>query len=71
MTTGFGWHVVVARDGRVVHSSTAGQRDAEAGLPVTDDTRWRIYSMSKPITSVAAPVAASAAAKSAGSVPRW
>ncbi|GAA4881751.1 serine hydrolase domain-containing protein [Actinomycetospora straminea] len=49
-----GWHIVVARDGRVVHSSTAGQRDAEAGLPVTDDTRWRIYSMSKPITSVAA-----------------
>ncbi|GAA4908008.1 CubicO group peptidase (beta-lactamase class C family) [Actinomycetospora succinea] len=49
-----GWHIVVARDGKVVHSSTAGQRDVEAGLPVTDDTRWRIYSMSKPITSVAA-----------------
>ncbi|WP_285648990.1 serine hydrolase domain-containing protein [Actinomycetospora sp. NBRC 106375] len=48
-----GWHAVVARDGRVVHSSTAGNRDLEAGLPVTDDTRWRIYSMSKPITSVA------------------
>ena len=48
-----GWHAVVARDGRVVHSSTAGHRDVEAGLPVTDDTRWRIYSMSKPITSVA------------------
>ncbi|MEJ2863107.1 serine hydrolase domain-containing protein [Actinomycetospora flava] len=49
-----GWHAVVARDGKVVHSSTVGQRDAEAGLPVTDDTRWRIYSMTKPITSVAA-----------------
>ena len=49
-----GWHAVVARDGRVVHSSTAGQRDEAAGLPTTDDTRWRIYSMSKPITSVAA-----------------
>ncbi|GAA4733303.1 serine hydrolase domain-containing protein [Actinomycetospora chibensis] len=49
-----GWHAVVARDGKVVHSSSAGHRDAEAGLPVTDDTRWRIYSMSKPITSVAA-----------------
>ncbi|MHC1562920.1 serine hydrolase domain-containing protein [Actinomycetospora sp. C-140] len=48
-----GWHAVVARDGRVVHSSTAGHRDVDAGLPVTDDTRWRIYSMSKPITSVA------------------
>lgn len=51
-----GWQAVLARDGKVVHSSTAGQRDAEAGLPVTDDTRWRIYSMSKPITSVAAMV---------------
>ena len=49
-----GWHIVVARDGQVVHSTVAGDRDAEAGVPVTDDTRWRIYSMSKPITSVAA-----------------
>jgi CubicO group peptidase (beta-lactamase class C family) len=49
-----GWHAVVTRDGKVVHSSTAGHRDAEAGLSVTDDTRWRIYSMSKPVTSVAA-----------------
>jgi CubicO group peptidase (beta-lactamase class C family) len=31
-----------------------GQRDAEAGLPVEPDTIWRIYSMTKPITSVAA-----------------
>ncbi|HEX3783761.1 MAG TPA: serine hydrolase domain-containing protein [Pseudonocardiaceae bacterium] len=49
-----GWHVVVTRRGRVVHSALAGLRDAEAGLPTTEDTRWRIYSMSKPITSVAA-----------------
>ncbi len=49
-----GWHAVVTRHGAVVHSSTAGMRDAEAGAPVTEDTRWRIYSMSKPITSVAA-----------------
>jgi CubicO group peptidase (beta-lactamase class C family) len=49
-----GWHVVVSRDGRIVHSSTAGQRDEAAGLPTTGDTRWRIYSMTKPITSVAA-----------------
>ncbi|WP_433783984.1 serine hydrolase domain-containing protein [Actinomycetospora sp. CA-101289] len=51
-----GWHAVVARDGQVVHSTVAGARDAEAGEPVTDDTRWRLYSMSKPITSVAAMV---------------
>ena len=35
-------------------SSSYGQRDAEAGLPVEPDTLWRIYSMTKPVTSVAA-----------------
>ncbi|GGM62598.1 serine hydrolase domain-containing protein [Dactylosporangium sucinum] len=49
-----GWHIVVARDGRVAHSSVYGQRDAEAGLPVEPGTQWRIYSMTKPVTSVAA-----------------
>jgi CubicO group peptidase (beta-lactamase class C family) len=49
-----GWHIVVARDGDVVHSSCAGYRDIERQIPVDDETRWRIFSMSKPITSVAA-----------------
>src|SRR4051812_34862489 len=49
-----GFVCVIARDGRLVHAARAGQRDVEAGLPVTDDTIWRIYSMTKPITSVAA-----------------
>jgi len=49
-----GWQVVLARHGHVVHSSVYGQRDLEAGLPVEQDTLWRIYSMTKPITSVAA-----------------
>src|SRR5215469_7330648 len=49
-----GWQIVVTRRGRVVHSSIYGQRDLEAGLPVTEDTLWRIYSMTKPVTSVAA-----------------
>src|SRR5712672_1503823 len=31
-----------------------GSRDLEAGTPVETDTLWRIYSMTKPITSVAA-----------------
>ena len=31
-----------------------GRADLEAGRPVADDTLWRIYSMTKPITSVAA-----------------
>ncbi|WP_432829003.1 serine hydrolase domain-containing protein [Dactylosporangium sp. CA-092794] len=49
-----GWQLMIARDGRVVHSSVHGHRDAEAALPVEPDTLWRIYSMTKPITSVAA-----------------
>jgi CubicO group peptidase (beta-lactamase class C family) len=49
-----GWQVVVTRRGHVVHSSEAGRRDDEADLPVEPDTRWRIFSMTKPITSVAA-----------------
>ncbi len=49
-----GWQLVVARHGEVAHASTYGQRDREAGLPVAPDTLWRIYSMTKPITSVAA-----------------
>jgi CubicO group peptidase (beta-lactamase class C family) len=49
-----GWQLAIARDGRVVHSSMHGHRDAEAGLPVEADTLWRLYSMTKPITSVAA-----------------
>jgi CubicO group peptidase (beta-lactamase class C family) len=49
-----GTHVVVARRGEVVHSSCCGMRDAEAGLPVEQDTLWRIFSMTKPITSVTA-----------------
>ena len=48
-----GWQIAVARRGEVVHASTYGHRDREAGLPVEPDTLWRIYSMTKPITSVA------------------
>src|SRR6201999_3882018 len=49
-----GWHIVVARSGQIVHSSRTGLRDVENSLPVTDRTQWRIFSMTKPITSVAA-----------------
>ncbi|MBO0877066.1 MAG: beta-lactamase family protein [Pseudonocardia sp.] len=49
-----GWLALVTRRGKIVHVGARGQRDAEAGLPVQSDTLWRIYSMSKPITSVAA-----------------
>ena len=49
-----GWQVAVARQGHIAHFANHGHRDVEAGLPVTDDTIWRIASMTKPITSVAA-----------------
>lgn len=49
-----GWQLAIARGGRLVHTANAGHRDREAGTPVTDDTIWRIYSMTKPITAVAA-----------------
>lgn len=44
---------VIARNGNIVYSSTWGQRDREQQLPMTDDTLFRIYSMTKPITGVA------------------
>jgi CubicO group peptidase (beta-lactamase class C family) len=49
-----GWLIAVTRYGRVAHVACYGSRDVEAGLPVEPDTLWRIYSMTKPVTSVAA-----------------
>ncbi|NJC72970.1 beta-lactamase family protein [Planosporangium thailandense] len=49
-----GWQIVVTRRGAVVHASTCGYRKREEQIPVEPDTLWRIYSMTKPITSVAA-----------------
>jgi len=49
-----GYLVAVSRAGQIAHLATYGQRDKEAGAPVELDTLWRIYSMTKPITSVAA-----------------
>src|SRR5947207_775264 len=49
-----GWLVTVSRHGRLVYVSRYGRRDIEAGLPVETGTLWRIYSMTKPVTSVAA-----------------
>jgi CubicO group peptidase (beta-lactamase class C family) len=49
-----GFQIAVTRHGRLAHFTSHGLRDVEAGLPVTDDTIWRLYSMTKPITAVAA-----------------
>ena len=48
-----GFLTVVARRGKIVHFETIGMRDIENNKPVEPDTIFRIYSMSKPITSVA------------------
>lgn len=49
-----GWQVVVSRGGDVVHSSTYGARDIDSGAPWESDTIARLFSMTKPVTSVAA-----------------
>lgn len=49
-----GCMTLVARHGQVAYFDMRGQADEAAGRPVKADDIWRIYSMSKPITSVAA-----------------
>ena len=48
-----GISTLVARRGEIVHTAQVGHRDREADLPMTDDTIFRIYSMTKPIVSTA------------------
>ena len=45
---------LVARRGKIVHFEVVGQRGAEDDRPLTKDALFRIYSMTKPITAVAA-----------------
>src|SRR5262245_59392686 len=49
-----GGAALVARRGKIVHLATAGMQDAEAGVPISEATIYRIASMTKPVTSVAA-----------------
>jgi CubicO group peptidase (beta-lactamase class C family) len=44
---------IVGREGQVVHFETYGMMDAEAQAPMRTDTVFRIYSMTKPIASIA------------------
>ena len=43
----------VARDGQLVHQSVLGHASLENGTPLAEDSIVRIYSMTKPVTSVA------------------
>ncbi len=45
--------MLILRDGKTAHLKTFGQRDLEAGKPMTQDTIFRIASMSKAVTTVA------------------
>src|SRR5207237_7300931 len=46
--------VLIQQHGRPVYFEKFGVRDVATGLPMTDDTIFTVYSMSKPVTSVAA-----------------
>jgi CubicO group peptidase (beta-lactamase class C family) len=48
-----GAQVSVARHGHLAYAKSFGQMDRERAKPMRDDTIFRIYSMTKPITSVA------------------
>src|SRR3954468_22891866 len=46
--------VLIQQHGSPVYFEKFGVRDVATGLPMTDDTIFTVYSMSKPVTSVAA-----------------
>jgi len=48
-----GFVTVVAKNGHVVHFEAFGKRDVERNKPMTKDTIFRMYSMTKPITGTA------------------
>ena len=45
--------LLVAREGQLVHQSVLGHASLERARPAAEDTIFRIYSMTKPITSIA------------------
>ena len=49
-----GWHIAVSRGGKLAYNTSYGHADVENNKPITDDTIYRIYSMTKPICAVAA-----------------
>ena len=48
-----GCSTLIARGGKVCYFKQQGLRDIERKKPMTEDTLFRIYSMTKPITSIA------------------
>lgn len=48
-----GMSTLVSRRGKVVHAEQVGWQDREAGVPLAEDTIFRIYSMTKPVICTA------------------
>ena len=48
-----GYSILIARNGKIAHQSQRGHSAFEGGHALSKDTIFRIYSMTKPITSVA------------------
>ena len=48
-----GCEIAVGRHGYLAYQQSFGQRDRERNVPTGDDTIYRIYSMTKPLTSIA------------------
>jgi len=48
-----GTQLLISRRGELVHQSVLGLADRERNVPLREDTIFRLYSMTKPITSVA------------------
>jgi CubicO group peptidase (beta-lactamase class C family) len=45
--------LLIARRGEIVYQTALGKMDVERNRPATEDTIFRIYSMTKPITTIA------------------
>src|SRR5258706_15086197 len=46
--------VLIARDGQLVYAKSFGWQDREKKIPMSNDSIFRLYSMTKPVVSVAA-----------------
>ena len=48
-----GCQILIARHGDLAYFASLGMSDLERGIPISEDTIFRLFSLSKPITSVA------------------
>jgi CubicO group peptidase (beta-lactamase class C family) len=48
-----GISTMLARNGKIIHSEQVGKQDRDTKVPISTDTIYRIYSMTKPIVCVA------------------